>query len=122
MATAAGPGWLLRDGAKLRPLAQGVAHPVHEDPDPRREQARLGVHDITFIDETKQTYRTLDGVFGSNFLWEVIMEHSYQRSVKNFAEEGTEMMAYLLMMFAMAEYVLERRGPAVSTSESPIDE
>jgi len=31
-------------------------------------QARVGVHDITFFDEAKQTHRTLDGVFGSNFL------------------------------------------------------
>ena len=31
-------------------------------------QARVGVHDITFFDETKQTLRTLDGVFGGNFL------------------------------------------------------
>jgi hypothetical protein len=30
--------------------------------------ARLGVHDISFFDETKQSLRTLDGVFGSNFL------------------------------------------------------
>jgi len=30
--------------------------------------AHLGIHDITFFDETKQAYRTLDGVFGSNFL------------------------------------------------------
>lgn len=30
--------------------------------------ARLGIHDITFFDEAKQTYRTLEGIFGSNFL------------------------------------------------------
>jgi hypothetical protein len=30
--------------------------------------ARLGVHDINFFDETSQRLRTLDGVFGSNFL------------------------------------------------------
>ncbi len=29
---------------------------------------RLGVHDITYRDEQTQTERTLDGVFGSNFL------------------------------------------------------
>jgi hypothetical protein len=29
---------------------------------------RLGVHDITYRDEETQTERTLDGVFGSNFL------------------------------------------------------
>ncbi|UCD52244.1 MAG: hypothetical protein JSW27_06310 [Phycisphaerales bacterium] len=29
---------------------------------------RLGVHDITYVDEATQTERTLDGVFGSNFL------------------------------------------------------
>ena len=30
--------------------------------------ARLGVHDITYLDEATGTQRTLDGVFGSNFL------------------------------------------------------
>jgi len=30
--------------------------------------ARLGVHDISFFDESRQTMRTLHGVFGSNFL------------------------------------------------------
>jgi len=29
---------------------------------------RLGVHDITYVDEETQTKRTLDGIFGSNFL------------------------------------------------------
>lgn len=29
---------------------------------------RLGVHDITYLDVETQTQRTLDGVFGSNFL------------------------------------------------------
>ncbi len=29
---------------------------------------RLGVHDITYVDEETQTLRTLDGIFGSNFL------------------------------------------------------
>ena len=29
---------------------------------------RLGVHDIIYVDEETQTERTLDGVFGSNFL------------------------------------------------------
>jgi len=29
---------------------------------------RLGVHDITYVDEETRTPRTLDGIFGSNFL------------------------------------------------------
>ena len=38
------------------------------------------------------------------------MGPSYDNSVKNAAEEFSELLGYLLILFAMLEYVIERRG------------
>ena len=43
-------------------------------------------------------------LFGRTIFWEAVMEEQYFRSVKNAAEEGTELLGYGLMLIGAIEY------------------
>ena len=45
-------------------------------------------------------------IYGMSDLWQGVMQESYIRSVKNLAEEGMELLAYSLIMFAAGWYCL----------------
>ncbi|MEH0724249.1 hypothetical protein [Vibrio alginolyticus] len=47
-------------------------------------------------------------IYGMSELWEQIMQENYIRSVKNLAEEGVELMAYSLILFASSWYCLPK--------------
>ncbi|MDA0407363.1 hypothetical protein O7R08_15595 [Vibrio alginolyticus] len=47
-------------------------------------------------------------LYGMSELWQGIMQENYIRSVKNLAEEGVELMAYSLIVFASVWYCLPR--------------
>lgn len=44
-------------------------------------------------------------LYGMESYWLHIMNDTYQRSVKNYAEEGVELLGYTLLMLAAAEYL-----------------
>ncbi|MCG7587258.1 hypothetical protein MHN01_16625, partial [Photobacterium sp. OFAV2-7] len=45
-------------------------------------------------------------IYGMGDLWQGAMQENYLRSVKNLAEEGVELLAYSLIVFAAAWYCL----------------
>ncbi|MGF1732794.1 hypothetical protein [Photobacterium kasasachensis] len=45
-------------------------------------------------------------IYGMSDLWQGAMQENYLRSVKNLAEEGVELLAYSLIVFAAAWYCL----------------
>ncbi|MCW8327222.1 hypothetical protein MD588_00210 [Photobacterium sp. SDRW27] len=45
-------------------------------------------------------------IYGMGVLWQGAMQENYMRSVKNLAEEGTELLAYSLILFSAAWYCL----------------
>lgn len=47
-------------------------------------------------------------LFGRSVFWEAVMEEQYFRSVKNAAEEGTELLGYGLMLIGAIEYFIYR--------------
>jgi hypothetical protein len=53
-------------------------------------------------------------IFGMNSLWRAVMNENYLRSVKNLAEEGTELFGYTLLLIAAIEFFRESRIKAQS--------
>ena len=45
-------------------------------------------------------------LFGRSIFWQAVMEEQYFRSVKNAAEEGTELLGYGLMLIGAIEYFI----------------
>ena len=45
-------------------------------------------------------------IYGMGVLWQAAMQENYIRTVKNLAEEGLELLAYSLVLFAAAWYCL----------------
>lgn len=45
-------------------------------------------------------------IYGMGDVWQGVMQENYMRSVKNLAEEGVELLAYSLIVFAAAWYCL----------------
>ena len=48
-------------------------------------------------------------IFGMNELWQAVMSDHYIRSVKNLAEEGTELFGYTLLLISAIEFYRESR-------------
>ncbi|WP_106478755.1 hypothetical protein [Phytohalomonas tamaricis] len=48
-------------------------------------------------------------LYGRSAFWMAVLEQDYSRSIKNAAEEGTEMIGYLLVLFAVMELLFLAR-------------
>lgn len=48
-------------------------------------------------------------LFGRNVFWDAVMRENSMRAVKNAAEEGTELLGYLLIFIGILELLIESR-------------
>ncbi len=56
-------------------------------------------------------------LFGMHELWQHLMLDGYNRTVKNMAEEGSELLGYSLCLFATFSYLWQRAGHAVEQED-----
>lgn len=54
-------------------------------------------------------------LFGMGSLWREVLDEGYVRAAKNIAEEGTELMAYVTILYASFRYALAMKPAKVST-------